>query len=83
MCELQKNQYTRYTSKIICRLIISRLADRAKERIIEEKGRFRRGEVCVEQIFVLRQWVEKQRKKKKELYVVYIDFKNACREEAI
>ena len=56
--------------KMYCRVLFSRLVERAEDRIEEELGRFRRGRCCVELI------VEECREKRKELYVVHIYTEN-------
>ena len=52
-----------------------------------EQGGFRSGRGCVDQIFVLKQLVEKYREKRKELHVTFMDLEKAydkvCREELL
>ena len=55
-----------------------------KEQVGDEQGGFRSDRVCIDQIFVLKQLVEKYREKKKELCVAFTDLEKAydkvCRE---
>ena len=45
--------------------------------MVEEQGGFRSGKECIDQIFVLKQLVEKYREKRKELHIVFIDLEKA------
>ena len=51
------------------RVLISRVMGSTNEQLVEEQGRFRSGRGCIDQIFVLKQLVEKWKKKRKDLYV--------------
>ena len=42
-----------------------------KEQVTEEQGGFRSGKGCIDQIFVLKQLVEKYIEKRKELHFVF------------
>ena len=44
-----------------------------KEQVVEELGGLRSGRGCIDQIFVLRQLVEKYREKRKESHVAFMD----------
>ena len=60
------------------------MIERTKEWVAEEQGGFRSGKGCIDQIFVLKQLVEKSREKRKELHVAFMDLQTAydkvCRE---
>ena len=45
--------------------------------IDDEQGRFRAGRVCVDQIFTIKQIGEKARKKKRRVYVGFMDLEKA------
>ena len=57
------------------RVLISRVMASAKEQVAEEQGGFRSGWGRIDQIFVLKQLVEKYKEKRKELYVAFKDTK--------
>ena len=59
--------------KIYGRVLISRVIESTKEQVAEEQGGFRSGRGCTDQIFVLKQLVEKYREKRKELQVAFKD----------
>ena len=46
--------------------LISRLSERTKKKPGEEQGRFRSGSCCVNQMYVVKQLVEKYREKRRE-----------------
>ena len=50
--------------KIYGKVLISRVIGNTKEQVAEEQGGFRSGRGCIDQIFVLKQLVEKHREKK-------------------
>ena len=58
--------------KIYGRLLISIVMKNTKEQRAEEQGGFRYGRGCMDQIFVIKQLVEKYRKTN-ELYVAFMD----------
>ena len=61
------------------------MIESTKEQVEEEQRGFRSGRGCIDQIFVLKQLVEKYREKRKELHVAFMDLEKAydkvCREE--
>ena len=71
--------------KIYGMLLINRVTEITKEQVAEEQGGFRSGRGCKDQIFVLKQLVEKYREKRKEFHVAFMDLEKAydkvCREE--
>ena len=56
--------------------MISRGSESTKENVAKEQGGFRSGRGCVDHIFVLKQVVEKDRERKKNLYVVFMALKD-------
>ena len=70
--------------KIYRRVLIIRVIESVKEKVVEEQGGFRSTRGCIDQIFVLKKLVEKYRKKRKELHVAVMDLKKpydkVCRE---
>ena len=71
--------------KIYGRILIDRVKESTKKQVEEEQGGFRSGRGCIDQIFVLKQLVEKYREKRKELYVAFMKLEKAydkvCKEE--
>ena len=59
--------------KIYGRVLISRVTESTKEKEAEEKGGFRSGRGCIDQIFVLKQSVEKYREKRKGMLIGFMD----------
>ena len=83
--------YIEYTWKNIWngRVIeISRMIESTKEQVASyiymEEGGFRSGRGCIDQIFVMKQVVEKHREKRKELHDAFMDlekvYDKVCRE---
>ena len=70
--------------KIYGRVLIIRVIDSTKEQVAQEQGGFKSGRGCTDQIFVLKQMVEKYREKRKEMHVVFMDlekvYDKVCRE---
>ena len=54
--------------KIYGRVRTSRVMESTKEQVAVEQGGFRYGRGCIDQIFVLKQLVEKYEEKRKELH---------------
>ena len=48
------------------------MIDSPKERVVKDQGEFRSGRGYVDQLFVLKQLVEKYREKRKELYAAFM-----------
>ena len=63
--------------------MISRVKESTKEQVAEEQGGFRLGRRFIDQIFVLKQLVEKYREKRKELhniaFIVEKAYDKVCR----
>ena len=55
--------------KIYGRVLIFRVIESTKEQVVDKQGGFRPGRRCINQIFVLKQLVEKYIEKRKELHV--------------
>ena len=66
-----------HSSKVMLKLIFSRLKPQAKEIIAEEQAGFRAGKSTTEHIFNLRILCEKYLQHQRNLYHVFIDFKKA------
>ena len=66
-----------HPSKVLLRIILNRLKHQAKDIIAEEQAGFMKGRSTVEQIFNLRQIIEKYQEHQQELFHVFIDFKKA------
>ena len=47
------------------------------QRFREEQAGFRSGRSCTEQILILRNIIEQSRKRQKDIYVNFVDFKKA------
>ena len=61
------------------------MVESTKEQVAEEQGGFRSGRGCIDQIIILKQFVEKYREKRKELHVAFMNlekaYNKACREK--
>lgn len=66
-----------HPSKVLLRVILNRLKHQAQEIIAEEQAGFMKGRSTVEQIFNLRNIIEKYQDHQQELFHVFIDFKKA------
>ena len=62
--------------KICGRVFISRVVESTKEQVAEKKGGFRSG-ICIDQLFLLKQVIEKHKEKIKEVYVPFMDLEKA------
>ena len=66
-------------------VLINRMIGSTKEQVPEEHRGSRPGRGCIDQIFVLKQLVQKYREKRKEVHVAFMDMEKAydqvCREE--
>ena len=60
------------------------MIESTKEQVAEEQAGFRSGRGCIDQMFVVKQFVEKSREKMKEFDVTFMDLEKAydkvCRE---
>ena len=63
--------------KIYGRVLISRMMESTKEQVAEKQEGFGSGWECIDQIFVLKQLVEKCRKKGNKLHVSSMDLEKA------
>ena len=63
--------------KIYGRILINRVREITEELVGEEQGGFRKGKGCVDQIFVLRNIVEKYLEKGKKVYAAFMDLEKA------
>src|SRR6478609_2863914 len=66
-----------YCSKVYSNILLRRMRKRTDELLAEEQAGFRAQRNTTEQIFVLRQVVEKYTEMNKDLFVGYIDFRKA------
>ena len=60
-----------------CKVLNSKLRDCTEGRVLEEQGGFRAKRGCVDQVFTLRQVMEKAIEKRRELFVAFIDLEKA------
>src|SRR5678815_3019926 len=63
--------------KIYAFILVERVRRVTEGLIGEEQGAFRSGRGCVDQIFTLKQMIEKMRKKKNKLYLGFMDLQQA------
>lgn len=63
--------------KVFCSLILSRVKEAVDNTLRQEQAGFRSGRSCNEQIFVLRQIIEKVTAWQKPIIINFIDFKKA------
>ena len=61
------------SKKIYGRVLIRRVMESTKRQVAERQGGFRFGRGGIDQIFVMKQLVEKHREKRKALYVAFMD----------
>ena len=66
-----------HASKILLKVISNRMKNKMDEEIAEEQTGFRRGRGTRDQIFNLKQIIEKYREFNKKLLVAFIDYKKA------
>ncbi|XP_073671663.1 uncharacterized protein [Paramisgurnus dabryanus] len=64
-------------SKILAKVIISRLSSAVDSTLRKEQAGFRKGRSCTEQIFALRNIIEQSAELQRQLYVNFIDFEKA------
>ena len=65
--------------KIYGMVLISKVIESTKNQVAEEQGGFRSGRGCIDQIFILKQLVEKYRDKRKVLHVAFMDLEKTCK----
>ena len=63
--------------KVFARVLNERVKVRAVDKLTEEQGGFRVGRGCVEQVFFLREVVEKTIEKDKEVYMTFVDLEKS------
>jgi hypothetical protein len=63
--------------KVYARIIIDRISKITESKIGEEQSGFREGRGCIEQIFIIRQLVEKYLEKGKKVYAAFMDLEKA------
>src|SRR5678815_3305278 len=63
--------------KIYAGILVERVRRVTEGLIGEEQGAFRSSRGCVDQIFTLKQMIEKMREKKNKLYLGFMDFQQA------
>ena len=59
------------------KVLNSKLRDCTEGRVLEEQGGLRAKRSCVDQVFTLRQVLEKAIEKRRELFVAFIDLEKA------
>ena len=77
-CRLTCSDYRRIrqlsvAGKGLGKVLNTRLRASTEGRVMEEQGRFRAKRGCVDQLFTLRQVMEKAIEKRRELFVAFID----------
>ena len=63
--------------KILSKIILNRLKKLAEETLPESQSRFRSDRSTIDMVFGLRQLQEKAIEQRKDLYIVFFDFKKA------
>jgi hypothetical protein len=63
--------------KVYAGILVERVRRVTEGLIGEEQGAFRSGRGCVDQIFTLKQMIEKMREKKNKLYLGFMDLQQA------
>ena len=63
--------------KIYARIVSDRLKVLTDALVMDEQGGFRAGRGCIDQVFVVRQVIEKVIKKDKVAYVMFVDLEKA------
>ncbi|WP_435362532.1 reverse transcriptase domain-containing protein, partial [Klebsiella pneumoniae] len=58
-------------------MLINRVREITEELVGEEQGGFRKGKGCVDQIFVMRNIVEKHLERGKKVYAAFMDLEKA------
>eukprot|EP00745_Piridium_sociabile_P019023 TRINITY_DN2876_c1_g1_i4.p1 TRINITY_DN2876_c1_g1~~TRINITY_DN2876_c1_g1_i4.p1 ORF type:complete len:404 (+),score=105.74 TRINITY_DN2876_c1_g1_i4:2-1213(+) len=66
-----------HASKVMLKVILNRLKPQAEEIIAEEQAGFRSGRSTTEQLFNLRVLCEKYSQHQQDIYLVFIDYKQA------
>ncbi len=57
----------------VCRILTERLMEVTKGKVSEERGAFRKGRGCTDQIFAMKRLVEEYLGKDKKLYAAFMD----------
>ena len=63
--------------KVFTRIILNRIKDNIDKVLRENQCGFRQGRGCTDQIFLIRQMIEKKREFNNDLYICFIDFAQA------
>ena len=71
--------------KVFARVLNDRVKGLTEGSVMDEQGGFRSGRGCLDQIFAVKQVIEKMIEKDKVMFMVFIDlekaFKKVCREK--
>ena len=64
-------------SKILAKIIITRITEAVDQRLRKEQAGFRKGRRCTDQIFTLRNIIEQCTEWQRQLYINFVDFEKA------
>ena len=64
-------------SKILAKIIITRIIDAVDQNLRREQAGFRKGKGCTDQIFALRNIIEQCTEWQRKLYINFVDFEKA------
>ena len=64
-------------SKILAKIIITRITDAVDQSLRREQAGFRKGKGCTDQIFALRNIIEQCTEWQRKLYINFVDFEKA------
>ena len=64
-------------SKILAKIIITRIIDAVDQNLRREQAGFRKGKGCTDQIFALRNIIEQCTEWQRKLYIKFVDFEKA------
>ena len=64
-------------SKILAKLIITRISEAVHQQLRQEQAGFRKGRGCTDQIFTLRNVIEQCTEWQRQLYINYVDFEKS------
>ncbi len=77
MQQLQRNKSVKRGREWFGKVLNTRLRERPEGNVMEEQGGFRAKRSCVDQVFTLRQVMEKVHEKRREIFVAFIDLEKA------
>ena len=63
--------------KVFAKILNDRVRCLTENRLLEEEAGFRSGRGCIDQIFIIRQLMEKYLEKDKKMYAAFIDMEKA------